>query len=340
MKSMRKILILALALCLALPLAARSNQLRFHADGQIKIVQLTDLHYVGNKPAAKKVRALVDSVMRIERPDLVVLTGDIVYARPSDRNMREILSYIDSFGVPFCTVFGNHDDEFGVPRSVLYDIAASFENCVNPPRGDAESPDYTVELLSSCGGRVAAVLYCIDSNAHIFDDKGDFVEYDRIHGDQIEAYRARSAAYTQANGGVPLPALGFFHIPLPEYREASASDGAPLYGTRMEACCAPYHNSGMFDAILDCGDIFATFVGHDHDNDYVTMWKGVILCYGRYGGGNTVYNNLQSGARVILLREGERRFGTYVRLASGEVVERAVFPDHFTKSDWRTRTEE
>lgn len=337
---MRKILISVLALCLCALLPARSGQLRFHPDGQFKIVQLTDLHYVGDKPAARKVRALVDSVMLLERPDLVVLTGDIVYARPSDRNMREILSYIDSFGVPFCTVFGNHDDEFGVSRSVLYDIAASFANCVNPPRGGVESPDYTLELLPSDCEKPAAVLYCIDSNAHIFDKKGKFVEYDRIHEEQIEAYRERSAAYTAANGGVPLPALAFFHIPLPEYREASCSDEAPIFGTRMEACCAPYHNSGMFDAILDCGDIFATFVGHDHDNDYVTMWKDVILCYGRYGGGNTVYNNLRSGARVILLREGERRFGTYIRLATGEVVGHAVFPDFFMKSDWRTRVEE
>ncbi len=328
---MRKILILTLALCLSLQMTAGNGQLRFHGDRQFKIVQLTDLHYVGDSPEAEKVRALVDSVMRIERPDIVVLTGDIVYAHPSDGNMREILSYIDSFGVPFCTLFGNHDDEFGVPRSVLYDIAASFGNCINPSRGGVESPDYTVELLQSCGDKVAAVLYCIDSNAHIFDKEGKFVEYDHIHVNQIESYRARSAAYTEANGGVPLPALGFFHIPLPEYREASVCDSAPLFGTRAEGCCAPYHNSGMFDAILDCGDIFATFVGHDHDNDYVTMWKNIILCYGRYSGGNTVYNNLPAGARVILLNEGERRFETYVRLASGEVVEHGTFPDYFTK---------
>ena len=337
---MRKLIVFILAVCLALPLGAQS-QLRFHSDGQFKIVQLTDLHYSMSRPAAKKVRALVDSVMRAERPDLVVLTGDIVYASPSDENMREILSYIDSYGVPFCMLFGNHDDEFGISRSTLYDIATSFKNCINPPRGNVASPDYTVELLPACcDNRVAAVLYCIDSNAHIFDKDGKFVEYDWIHEDQVEAYRKRSAAYTAANGGTPLPALGFFHIPLPEYREAASTDGTPLFGTRMEPCCAPYHNSGMFDAILDCADIFATFVGHDHDNDYVTMWKDVVLCYGRYCGGNTVYNNLQSGARVIVLREGERRFETWIRLSSGEIVGHAAFPDYFMKSDWTTRVED
>ena len=46
-------------------------------------------------------------------------------------------------------------------------------------------------------------------------------------------------------------------------------------------------------------------VGHDHDDDYAVMWHGVLLAYGRYTGGDTVYNNLPNGARVIELTEGE-----------------------------------
>ncbi len=58
------------------------------------------------------------------------------------------------------------------------------------------------------------------------------------------------------------------------------------------------------------------FVGHDHNNnDYAVAYKEVLLAYGRYTGGNTVYNDLASnGARVIVLREGERKFDTYIRL--------------------------
>lgn len=43
------------------------------------------------------------------------------------------------------------------------------------------------------------------------------------------------------------------------------------------------------------------FVGHDHNNDYAVAYKEVLLAYGRYTGGNTVYNDLASnGARVIV----------------------------------------
>ena len=38
------------------------------------------------------------------------------------------------------------------------------------------------------------------------------------------------------------------------------------------------------------------------------MWKNILLAYGRYTGGNTVYNHLPNGARIIVLDEGARTF--------------------------------
>ena len=50
----------------------------------------------------------------------------------------------------------------------------------------------------------------------------------------------------------------------------------------------------MFVNMLECGDIIGIFTGHDHDNDYAVAWQDVLLAYGRYTGGNTVYNHLPS----------------------------------------------
>ena len=72
------------------------------------------------------------------------------------------------------------------------------------------------------------------------------------------------------------------------------------------------------------------FVGHDHDNDYAVAYKEVLLAYGRYTGGKTVYNDLSSnGARVIVLHEGERRFDTYIRVANNEMESFVTFPNSF-----------
>ena len=105
----------------------------------------------------------------------------------------------------------------------------------------------------------------------------------------------------------------------------------------MEKACAPLLNTGMFAAMKEAGDVMGTFVGHDHDNDYSVMWHGILLAYGRFTGGNTEYNHLQNGARVILMKENVRTFTTWIRTKGGEIVDKTVYPDSYRKDDWRKR---
>lgn len=105
----------------------------------------------------------------------------------------------------------------------------------------------------------------------------------------------------------------------------------------MEKACAPAINTGMFAAMKEAGDVMGTFVGHDHDNDYSVMWKGIVLAYGRFTGGNTEYNHLSNGARVIVLKEGERTFTSWIHLKGGELIDKTVYPDSYMKDDWRKR---
>ena len=101
----------------------------------------------------------------------------------------------------------------------------------------------------------------------------------------------------------------------------------------MEKACAPAINTGMFAAMKEAGDVMGTFVGHDHDNDYSVMWKGIVLAYGRFTGGNTEYNHLSNGARVIVLKEGERTFTSWIRLKNGELIDKTVYPDSYVKDN-------
>lgn len=77
----------------------------------------------------------------------------------------------------------------------------------------------------------------------------------------------------------------------------------------------------MFNTILDCGDVKAVFCGHDHNNDYAMDNRGILLAYGRYTGGDTVYNDIPNGARVILLKENSNTFSTWVTLKGGERID-------------------
>ena len=80
------------------------------------------------------------------------------------------------------------------------------------------------------------------------------------------------------------------HIALPEYVIAYKNTAESYYeGTRREGVgCSPI-NSGMFNAILDRGDVKTLMAGHDHINDFCALYKGVYLVYTQCSGYNT-YN--------------------------------------------------
>lgn len=323
-----------ITLCLAasvMPaLKAQQATLKFNSDGEFKIVQFTDVHFKYGNPASDIALERIDEVLESERPDLVVLTGDVIYAQPADTGMVTVLRRVAAHKVPFVVTFGNHDDEQGMSRAQLYDIVRSVPGNLQPDRGQEESPDYTLTVKSSDGdGRNAAVLYFFDS--HSYAPLDDVKGYAWLSHAQVGRYRAQSAAFTSANGGKPLPALAFFHIPLPEYNLAASDENAVLIGTRMEKACAPALNTGMFAAMKEAGDVMGVFVGHDHDNDYTAMWHGILLGYGRYTGGNTVYNHLPNGARVMVMKEGQRTFDTWIVLEGGVQAYPTTYPDSYVK---------
>lgn len=307
---------------------AQNNKLRFNADHKFKIVQFTDIHWVVDNPASNEAGERMAEILDAEQPDLVVFTGDLIFAKPAREALDKVLEPTIVRGIPFAVTWGNHDDEQDLNRQELSDyIAQKKGNLTSTVKGISGVTNYTLPILGSDSKQEAAVIYIFDSNAYsgIKDIKG----YDWIKPDQIDWYLKTSQRYTSRNEGQPLPALAFFHIPLPEFHEAVKNENAFMVGTRKETACAPALNSGLGTAMLQAGDVMGVFVGHDHINDYVVKWHSILLGYGRLTGGATVYNGIPqgNGARVIELSEGSRSFKTWIRIKQGKVLNEVTFPE-------------
>ena len=316
-------------LCIENLPAQSTGKLRFDRDGKFKIVQFTDVHYIHNDPRSAVSLERIDEVLDAEHPDLVVFTGDVIFGKPAEEGLRTVLQRVSQRKIPFTVTFGNHDDEQGLSRKELFDIIKSIPyHLTDHAEGTSGTGNHALTVKSSEGEADAFILYFFDS--HSYSSVEGIGGYDFIKHDQIDWYRTLSNSFTEKNGGNPVPSLAFFHIPLPEYNQAAANESAILYGIRKEKACAPELNSGLFAAMKQQNDILGTFVGHDHDNDYVVYWKGILLGYGRYTGGNTVYNHLTNGARVFEINENSRTFDTWIRLKDG-TTSFVKYPDDFIK---------
>ena len=308
---------------------AQQPVLRFGSDKTFKIAQFTDMHLDPSKPRrlaeAEKTFARLDRILATERPDLVVFTGDVVTGAPAEGMWRRLLDTMTARRVPFCVVLGNHDSEQDLSRQQIGRIVTSYPGSLNTLDAAGELADRELEILGSGSQRPALLLYCLDSHSESLLEGID--GYDWFRPEQVAWLRDRCTARRTANGGRAVPSLAFFHIVLPEYLAAWRNPSNTHIGRAAEAECPGALNTGMFAAMIETGSVAGTFVGHDHDIDYLVAEKGVCLGYGRFSGDNTTYNNLRPGVRLLLLTEGERGFETWIREDDGRMVDHARFAE-------------
>lgn len=317
MKKLAIIILAALCVCSCASNHTQSDnavELRFK-DGKFKIAQFTDIHLNPEDPKSGPVADTLLAVLERERPDLVVMTGDIVTHRPAEKGWRYIMDMMAKAGIPYAVTMGNHDPE-NMERDSIYNILAADPLFVGE-KGPEELQgcgNYILPILASDTDKVSALIYCMDS--------GDYSDVEAVKGyawikqNQIEWYRNNSKHYTAQNGGKPLPALAFFHIATPEFRDIN--ENTNMYGCNKEGSGvgAPEVNSGFLLSCLEMGDVMGMFVGHDHNNDYIGQAHGIALAYGRVSGFNA-YGDMPRGARIIELTEGKRTFDTWISTPAG-----------------------
>lgn len=321
-------LLLFLFLCTEAVIAGNKVILKFNPNGEFKILQFTDTHI--NTPGKSNLRSLeiIKTVIEIEQPDLVVLTGDIVTQEDPTDGYQLLSEIFNAAKTPWAVVFGNHESERNFSRKQLADLLEKLPGCLNSDVGNITGNSNFILRILGDYKKTEALLYCMDSNSYS-TLKPNVEGYGWFDSSQIDWYRKNSMAYTRNNNGKSLPALAFFHIPLPEYTQGFNQKNAVVFGGRSEDECCPAINSGLFTAMLECGDVMGTFVGHDHVNDYITVYHNIALAYGRV---SKIMKNPEdplAGGRVIVLKQSKRVFDTWIRDFNGKKVLSCSYPASF-----------
>ena len=292
----------------------------FTTDRDFKVMQLTDVHFGGGWMSASKdpsAMAAVATMIKAEKPDLVIITGDIAYPVPfqaGTSNNKTGADYMallmESLGVYWTLSLGNHDAEaysmYSREKVAEFYMNEEYKHCIFE-KGPSDVDGYGNQVIKvkNSQGVITQALFVFDSHSYIDGDIfGIFWKYDDIHDNQIEWYANKVKSLNAANkealtaAGIensPLEtvkSLAFFHIPLEEYKTAwtkfmnngykNTDDVRYRFGIVGETGELIYpgvYENDLFETMLELDSTKGIFVGHDHLNNFSIVYKGIELNY-------------------------------------------------------------
>lgn len=226
----------------------------FTTDNDFRVMQLTDVHIgAGWMSTTKDTMALnaVANMILAEKPDLVIITGDLVYPVPfqagtfNNMNSAELVATLmETLQVYWMPIFGNHDTEF-YSRYTRDDISKFYadekwEYCLFEDNSDDNIDGYCNQVINvkNSMGIVTQSFYTFDTHSYV---DGDFLglawKYDNIHENQINWYKQNVEKYNKQNIDLInnseyenkaelletysiVKSLAFWHVPNTEYLDA------------------------------------------------------------------------------------------------------------------------
>ena len=304
--------------------------IRFDKNGKLKILHIADTHLNYDKHFDASIWVIAEAC-DVEKPDLVVLTGDNTHPNEDPEKTKELINALmnifESRKIPVAVTFGNHDSEGGpMTREDIMEYYQTFSCVISTDNSENfhNCATLNVPVLASDSDKVKFNLWVFDSGDY---DEDDPRHYDRVRTEQIEWYKETSAKLKEANGGETVNSVVFQHIIVPEiYDVLKKVDSKQLYsvehiynegeyytfdpeevnyGMLNEKPCPGYYNDGQFDALVETGDVLAMFTGHDHTNAFGVRNQNIDI----YTSPMTRYKGLayttQYGYRVVEIDEND-----------------------------------
>ncbi len=226
--------------------------MNIYTDRGLKVVQITDVHIgAGWMSVGKDTMAVnaVSAMLTAEKPDLVIVTGDVAYPVPFQagtlNNKTAVTVFaemMEKMGVYWVYCFGNHDTEIysycSREQIVNYLDSEKYPHCLLQ-KGPEDVDGYGNQVINivNSDGVITRTIITLDSHTY---PKGEltsiFGRYDNLHQNQVDWYgktvdeaNAKNKAAISSldkktqekyKGYETVPTSLFFHIPLTEYKDA------------------------------------------------------------------------------------------------------------------------
>ncbi len=273
-------------------------------------IQLSDNEVYGRK--AKKAKAMIKELVEKTEPDLITLTGDNAWGVLAYIQHAE---YIDSLGIPWAPVMGNHDGEKTFSEFWASYFYENAENCLwnYGPKGMGFG-NYIINIEEN--GKVIHTMFMMDTHSKV-EEKDEYGHnYDHLWDNQIEWYKWAVKGIEKTEGN-KVESSAFMHIPVYELKTVWAeyydkekdcftgpyAEGS--FGVIHETPCSGAVNNNFMDDVIGLSSTKNMFFGHDHVNNASFLYEGVRLTYGlKLGEGCYFEEGLEGGTTFTIGSNG------------------------------------
>ena len=288
-----------------------------YLDDDFKIIAFTDMHLDTYKKRGNySINLMIRNIVN-EKPDLVIFLGDIITSSFNKRRTIQLAKVMEELGVYWTYAIGNHehDNNKSITREKMMNIFSSYDHCLVDTSKKTVN-DMSVfgahnSLINLIGkdNKIIHTLYILDSGQSLSEEELlkykdettnlDLNSYDFIKDNQIAWYEKNVKDINNQEGRI-VPSTIYIHIPLFEFKTAYEEitgedelspfsnftypkvlddDNILISGKRRENVAHACHNSGLFEKVKELSSTKAIFAGHDHVNNYVLKYQGIILGY-------------------------------------------------------------
>ncbi|MBQ8451920.1 MAG: metallophosphoesterase [Clostridia bacterium] len=266
-------------------------------------VQMCDLENTFNK---SEIRNEIAYLIRKTKPNLITLTGDQTWSNENLISLTSLISWLDSFKIPYAPVFGNHD--YGNEKN---SAVASENFCCDlysqgkysmfkrGPSNIGSLGNYVINIIED--GKIYKTLYMLNSG---YDEK--------ISDSQIQWFKWNAEGIKNFNNGEYSSGMCFLHKPLPEYATAyrkylnGESDVQVIGDVYVNDSLFGSLQNGFFQTTKTCS-VKDIICGHQHGNNFTLAYQGVRLTFalktGKLGGFYQDETICLNGATVLKLNE-------------------------------------
>jgi len=297
-------------------------------DRDIRILQVTDLQPVdsfrqrfpgrlqglGNIELSKEERyekmyKLIEDGIKRTSPDLILITGDIVYGEFDDDgyNFKEITTFFENTGIPWAPIFGNHDNESKMGVSWQCKVFESANNCLFKQNTITGNGNYRIGITHN--NKLIKIIYMMDSNgswnAYHYPYLPDYQDYNekekvkiipgfgkdqvkwidttsKLIGNKISKFLCMHIVpseinyYCQHKGYERENVYGMMKNPYTLGVDLPAKDGD--FGTKGEGF-SYCEQEGLWD-VLNSNNFDGLFVGHDHADTLSVLCDKIRITFG------------------------------------------------------------